>query len=494
MALATLLFALMSLSLSLAAHHEGVTTPDWTRTRPALSDEPLRLHLALRSARWADLETHALRLATPGDPNYGKHLDKDELHELTKPTDETLMRVLGWLDSASIDIADVQGPRMILNATVAQAEALLSTKFDHYASEDGRDIIRTLQYTIPTQLEDDVEMIQPTTRFPQMRPMRSLILPQSSPYLEEPDNEDPRVASLSAQAMSCVDNITPSCLQDLYRFENITLPLLSAPTLGIAGFLDQYASFSDWGQFRETYAPWIKDGNSFLVSGPNPQDSANDNTEANLDIQYAKALAPFVNTFFYSTSGRGPLVPDSEQPTLDDNSNEPWLDHLYNMLGRENWTLPSVMSYSYGENEQSLPSDYTRSVCKAFLELGMRGMSVLVASGDDGPGSSCMSNDGSSNAKFLPTFPASCPWVTTVGGTVGMSPERAARFSGGGFSERYVTVKYGKEAVDGYLKKLGDTHKGYYEPRGRGYPDVAAQSHGFKIFSKGQELTVSGTR
>ena len=31
---------------------------------------------------------------------------------------------------------------------------------------------------------------------------------------------------------------------------------------------------------------------------------------------------------YYSTDGRGLLVPDLDQPTLDDNANEPYLDFL----------------------------------------------------------------------------------------------------------------------------------------------------------------------
>lgn len=70
-------------------------------------------------------------------------------------------------------------------------------------------------------------------------------------------------------------------------------------------------------------------------------------------------------------------------------------------------------------------------VCNMFSQLGARGVSVLVASGDYGPGNICESQNGTK--QFLPAFPASCPFVTTVGATQYVDPEQAASFSGGGY-------------------------------------------------------------
>ena len=74
---------------------------------------------------------------------------------------------------------------------------------------------------------------------------------------------------------------------------------------------------------------------------------------------------------------------------------------------------------------------------------GARGVSLFFSSGDNGvvdgnpdPKTQiCKTNDGRNTTQFLPAFPASCPYVTTVGGT-NHFPEVAADFSGGGFSNR----------------------------------------------------------
>ena len=72
---------------------------------------------------------------------------------------------------------------------------------------------------------------------------------------------------------------------------------------------------------------------------------------------------------------------------------------------------------------------------------GARGTTLLFSSGDGGVGDgdsnpatqTCFTNDGTNQTRFIPGFPASCPFVTAVGATR-FVPERAEAFSGGGFS------------------------------------------------------------
>ena len=115
------------------------------------------------------------------------------------------------------------------------------------------------------------------------------------------------------------------------------------------------------------------------------------------------------------------------------------------MLAQE--TLPLVISTSYVEPEISYPPSYAQRVCAGFAQLGARGTTVIFPSGNYGVGdgyfdpqnTTCYSNDGQNRLMFLPMFPASCPFVTSVGAThfypAGTAKEEtAAGFSGGGFS------------------------------------------------------------
>ena len=120
------------------------------------------------------------------------------------------------------------------------------------------------------------------------------------------------------------------------------------------------------------------------------------------------------------------------------------------------------------------PSDlYPLSVCNTFAQLGARGTTFLFSSGDGGVSGCqtpayCASNDGKNTTKFIPTFPSSCPFVTSVGATRYVYPEQTAAFSSGGFSEYFKRPLYQAAAVPGFLKGLGPTYKGLYNPAGRG--------------------------
>ena len=174
-------------------------------------------------------------------------------------------------------------------------------------------------------------------------------------------------------------------------------------------------------------------------------------------------------------------------------SDLPYLDYFTYLNDLEDEELPEVLTTSYGESEQSVPAEYAKKVCNLIGQLGARGVSVIFSSGDTGPGSACQTNDGKNTTRFLPIFPASCPYVTSVGGTVGVEPEKAVSFSSGGFSDLWPRPAYQEKAVSEYLEKLGDRWNGLYNPQGRGFPDVAAQGQGFQVFDKGRLISVGGT-
>lgn len=104
-----------------------------------------------------------------------------------------------------------------------------------------------------------------------------------------------------------------------------------------------------------------------------------------------------------------------------------------------------------------------------------------------------MSNDGTETLKFQPQFPASCPWITSVGGTQYIEPEVATFFSSGGFSDIWTRPAYQEAAVSRYMKILGDKNYGLYNTTGRGYPDVAAQSQNFRVINQGLDMGYRGT-
>ena len=208
-------------------------------------------------------------------------------------------------------------------------------------------------------------------------------------------------------------------------------------------------------------------------------------------MQYLFGISHPIPIVEYSTAGRGPLVPTKNQP-WEPGSNEPYLEWLLYMLDLADEDLPQTISTSYGEEEQSVPKEYALKVCDMMMQLGARGVSVLFSSGDSGPGNSCTSNT-NNQTYFEPTFPAGCPWVTSVGATTGVEPEVAAVYSSGGFSIYHPQPAYQRDVVDQYLDKLNGTYSAYFNGSGRAIPDVSAQGSNFAIYDKGLATLLSGT-
>ena len=160
------------------------------------------------------------------------------------------------------------------------------------------------------------------------------------------------------------------------------------------------------------------------------------------------------------------------------------------------WSLlERVKTFSLlGYEEKYIGQALARVLCNIYAQLGARGVSMLFSSGDGGVGSVCFTVDGTNRTRFVPTFPSTCPFVTSVGGTFGGFPEQAWEYSQGGFSDLFPRPDYQKDAVGAYLKGLGSQWDGLFNPAGRAFPDVSAQALRLHLIDESQEFAVSGTR
>jgi tripeptidyl-peptidase I len=115
-----------------------------------------------------------------------------------------------------------------------------------------------------------------------------------------------------------------------------------------------------------------------------------------------------------------PVYPD----TFQDPEAEPGTGITYNgttMCGTYKPT--NVISVSYGLGENHFSYFYENRQCTEYLKLGLQGVTVVYASGDSGVsdrGSCIIPDDQPYNGDpgaFSPSFPASCPYLTSVGAT-----------------------------------------------------------------------------
>ncbi|KAK4897124.1 Tripeptidyl-peptidase sed2 [Elasticomyces elasticus] len=490
--------------LALAASgHAGVletvhSTPEgWTEIgRPSPSTR-MHFRIAMTHPNEGLLEQTLYEISDPSHERYGKHLGRDELKGMLRPEAHATDAVLKWLADSGLDDADIKSDGEWVNfvARLDTAEQMLDTQFHVYHNAmSNTEKIRTLSYSIPDELHELVTMVQPTTRFGQMRPQGRRVF--DTEIMGSARGKLGGAAASGLNVTACNASITPSCLKELYNVKGYSLNNASSGFAAFNNFLEEYPRYSDLKTFEAEYAPYAN-GESFSWSSINggllkQNDTIDDSGEANLDVQYLLSMGYPVPIHAYSTGGRGPIVPDLDQLNAATAQNEPYLDFLTYILAQPDDELPHTLTTSYGEDEQSVPLAYRKTVCNMFGQLGARGVSVLFSSGDTGVGSACQTNDGKNTTRFLPIFPAACPFVTSVGGTYHI-PEQAIAFSSGGFSDTWARPRYQNKAVSEYLSILGDRWDGLYNKTGRGFPDVAAQSYHFHVIDQGQESLLSGT-
>ncbi|KAF7336459.1 Tripeptidyl-peptidase sed3 [Mycena sanguinolenta] len=467
--------------------HESRAAPPqgFVQSGAAPAEQQLTLRIALKQNNIAGLETELYKVSDPASEFYGQHLTLEEVTEFVKPTDETLAVVSSWLSENNIDAKPVTpaGDMLEIKIPVSQADNLLSAEFSVFThTKTGKTIIRTLQYSLPAPLTQHVEFFHPTTIFAPPLDAIPKFVPASSAKRATPGSDD--------LPGSCTSTMTPACLQELYGIPT-TSATQKSNRLGVAGFLDQFANQEDLTEFLTNFRTDINSSTTFgletLDGGSNSQNRSQAGVEADLDIQYTVGLATGVPVIFISAG--------------DDNSDDGldgFLDMIVLLINDPN--RPSVLTTSYGfQAETDIPLSVAINLCNTYMQLGALGTSVLFASGDGGV-SGGQGEDGCGD--YIPAFPATCPFITSVGSTGGINQnpginEVGSSFSSGGFSNYFAIPDYQAADVAAYiawLDSLGTIPEdGRYNRSGRGFPDVSAQGENFEIVVDGQFGTVEGT-
>ncbi|KAH8832840.1 peptidase S8/S53 domain-containing protein [Flagelloscypha sp. PMI_526] len=476
-----------------AVKHSWYEVPKgWAHYQEAPKDHEFDMRISLKQHGYDDLINHLLEISNPSHERFGNHLSKEQIAELTAPHPDSLEVFHDWLSFHDIDASTLKtestgGDTFTIRVSVAQAESMLDAKYAFYHHEASDDyVLRTMSYSLPKALSGHVDLVTPTTYFGTTKAMAKGAITQDDIPAIESDPFAP-VAIDAAVPTSCNTVITPACLIGLYNLTGYVPQAADKNKLGVAGYLEEYANHADLA----TFATKFVSGKALNFSTITVNGGKDDQSDpgANLDIQYTVGLTYPTPNIYYSTGGSPPFNPDSQTPT---NTNEPYEAFLLFLLNQT--TIPQVLTTSYGDDEQTVPQDYAERVCALFAQLGALGTTVFFSSGDFGVGGGdCKTNDGTNKVLFQPAFPASCPWVTAVGGTSKTNPETAVSFTGGGFSRYFATPDYQKTVVDSYVTSLGTKYNGLYNKTGRAYPDIAAQGSGFQVVIGGRTSSVGGT-
>jgi tripeptidyl-peptidase-1 len=483
--------------------------------------------------------------------------------EIFAPAEAAVESVRDWLVSAGIEAKkisqSVNKQWMQFDASTLELESLLNTKYHVYEhTGTGQSTVACDEYRVPAHIQEHIDYVTPGIK---------LFVPNKKPY-NEPELEKrifgvtagkgngfmlpPLLKSLGTtleallaipELLVCSIAITPACVKALYKVPAAT-KATTGNELGIFEDLGDVYAQEDLDLFFASFAQSIPIGTGPTLKAIDgavaPTNILNAGPESDLDFQISYPLIypqnsvlfqtddpvyeanytfpGFLNNFLDALDGSYCSEISPLDPAYPDPSNQPGAYKGQLQCGVYKPT--NVISISYGGQEADLPASYQTRQCNEFMKLGMQGVSVVLASGDSGVAGPA----GDDNADgclgtgqiFSPDFPATCPYITTVGATtlpplasVQNDAETAVtRFpSGGGFSNIYPIPAYQQAAVNSYLTNSPPPYKSYsgsnnanigagggvYNRAGRGYPDVSAVGDNIVIFNKGAPTLIGGT-
>ncbi|OIW25434.1 subtilisin-like protein, partial [Coniochaeta ligniaria NRRL 30616] len=418
------------------------------------------------------LEQKLLDLSTPGSPNYGKWLDRDAVEALYPPPANATSKVVEWLQHNGISNYKVDGAFIDFSADVETVNTVLDASYQLYRNS-GVAKLRTLSYSIPDDLQSLVAFVDPGTFFGRL-PASPVRAPSKTRRADTPSN--------TTVDASCQTSITPKCLNQLYHIGEYQPDPKYGSRIGFGSFLNESALYADLTEYERFFGIPSQNFTKVLIAnGTDDQDPAHGGYgEADLDVQNIVGVAHPLPVTEFITGGSPPFIPTLGQPTPADNNNEPYVPYYRYLLSKKNDELPQVISNSYGDQEDGVPLDYAKLTCNLVGLLGLRGITTIFSSGDGGLGGACLAPD-YKTVEFDSVFPASCPYLTAIGGTSNSTPEIAWDGSSGGFSRYFDQPSWQKATIDNYIKtQVSNETYAYYGKytnwAGRAFPDVSAHS------------------
>ncbi|EQC42039.1 hypothetical protein SDRG_00882 [Saprolegnia diclina VS20] len=446
----------------------------WTRLGRAGSGVSLDLRFALRPAQPDALAAQLAAVSDVHSPYFGQYMSSTDLRDLVAPSVAALAALDALLDGFNATSAG-HGEYVRVTLPVAVAEDLFATELHEYRRGDRRVVRPFGAYAVPASIRDHVLLIDGLEHFPTAF----------------------RRQSTTLTSASIDDGISISAIQQQYG-----LPVGRAATdvrnqLVVGAFLKEAYRASDLqAYYARNHVASSALPKSVQCAGGGGDD-APATGEASLDVQLVMGLTANAETSVFCYNS----YRDATRPFGDDNQ-EPFVTFMHDINAME--PAPSVVSISYADDECAVPPAYIAALDAEFIKAGLRGTTVVVASGDNGVvGSTLVSFCGRPTcARFETGYPASSPYVLSVGGTqlvgdvesdskhykeeVVSTDTNGAITSGSGFSWYASRPSYQDNVVQAYnlrQKEAFDAEKskGKYNSDGRVFPDVVAIGHNVPI-------------
>ncbi len=360
-------------------------------------------------------EAFARAVSDPSSPQYGQYLTAAQFRKQFAPSQAQVGAVQSWLRSQGfkVDYTPTNNHYVSAEGTVAQAEAAFGVQFGMYKvkgksvrSPNGDVSIDASLAPVVTGvigLDDSAIFVQtdhikdapPAGGFRNAPPLSAYWAEQVSPYAYPAGFTD---VTSPATASWAVKGYTPAQIKGAYGISGAYDG--AGQTVAI---IDAYASptilqdVNQWSVNRGL--PTMSPSQLVQVTPPGvynrPQNPKQDPQgwygEETLDVEAVHGMAPAAKIVFVG-------APNNYQD----------LDAAMNhVVDRQ---LAQIVTNSYGFPTELLPKGYVKPFEDTLVQAAAEGIGVYFSSGDNG-------DETSSFGFATADWPASSPWVTTVGGT-----------------------------------------------------------------------------
>lgn len=419
----------------------------------------MTVRFALQKAEPAALEQALLSISDPTSAGFRQYLGDAEVAQLVRPRAGAAEAVESWVHSMMGEDSQVErskhGDYISVSSTAAGVKQAFVGLIDNVASFQHeaatKSVVRavtppssTPTSLVPSALKDHVSAVLDLIELLPVPPRQKL-------------------ASMGQPG----DTILPQILHKQYGMldDPEAIGGRTETSQGVAMFEEAEFRQTDVTAFQNAYdLPNVE----FQINGPNDGGYFG---EAGLDTQWITATGRGVPSWWIARDSFDMLA---------------WCEQVLNMT-----KPPSVVSISWGSSESNFQVEHLQAGSDCFQKMGVQGISVFTASGDEGTG-----KKGTFGCKgFDPDWPASCPYITSVGGTYLQSgTENGWASSGGGFSAVFPRPAWQDKVVAAYKQSATLPDSTLFAGDGAGKPDVAALCTNFQVFSAGSaQGTLTGT-
>ncbi len=332
-------------------------------------------------------------LQNPSSPGYHKWLTPEQYADRFGLSTADLAKVRAWLQSQGFTVnRTARGRTQVwFSGTVSQIETVFRTEMHHFMVKGEAHFANSVEPSVPSALGEVVLGVHGLSNF----------RPKPRVRMRRVANEVLRPNFTSSGAHF----LAPDDWATIYNVKSIPAPADGAgQSIAVAGQSDVLNA--DLDAFRTAGGLPPRTASNFQrVLVPNSGTSvvrcdANncDQDEASIDVEWTQAIARGATIkYVYVGNNSSTNVFNAFQYAIDQN-------------------VAPVLSMSYGNCEQNLPSSFLTAVQQMTQQAAMQGQTIAAASGDFG----------AADCDDLPALPAqgglgvdipgASPYVTSVGG------------------------------------------------------------------------------